>query len=143
MLADSEPPRFNGARMNRDTNAAELRGWVLYDGSCGFCGRWVTFWRGTLRAQGLGIAALQEPWVAERLATTEKDRLSDLRILFADGGQVRGADAYRHVLRRIWWALPLYLFSIAPMTRRVFDWCYRRFANHRHRISRACRLPGR
>lgn len=129
--------------MSREPDVKEMRGWVLFDDSCGVCRKWVPFWERTLRAQGLGIAALQAEWVVERLGTSDEDRLMDLRILFADGTQLRGADAYRHVLRRIWWAFPLYLFSIAPLTGRIFDACYRRFANHRHRISRACRLPPR
>jgi len=116
-------------------------GWVLYDDSCGFCRRWVPFWANTLRKRGFAIAPLQSEWVAERLNAPEEDLLFDLRLLLADGGQVRGADVYRHVMRRIWWAYPLYLLSMAPLLRLVFDRAYRIFANNRHRVSRACRLP--
>jgi hypothetical protein len=28
--------------------AAPLRGWVLYDGACGFCSRWIPLWRPVL-----------------------------------------------------------------------------------------------
>ena len=59
-----------------------------------------------------------------------------------DGGQVQGADVYRHLMRRIWWAWPLWLLACAPGLRRVFDAGYRSFATHRHRFSRACGLPG-
>jgi len=121
----------------------EPLGWVLYDDSCGICRRWVPFWERTLRKRGIAIAPLQAEWVVERLGVSEEERLGDLRLLLADGAQVRGADAYRFVLRRIWWALPLYLFAAAPLTRRVFDWGYRWFATHRHRWSRACGLPNR
>lgn len=121
----------------------EPQGWVLYDDSCGICRRWVPFWESTLRRRGFAIATLQEEWVIRRLGASEEDHLRDLRLLFADGRQLRGADVYRHVLRRIWWALPLHLFAVAPITRRLFDWGYRAFADHRHRISDACRLPGR
>ena len=57
-----------------------------------------------------------------------------------NGRQIGGADVYRHVMRRIWWAYPLYLFSIAPLSRRAFDWGYRTFAANRYRISGACRF---
>jgi predicted DCC family thiol-disulfide oxidoreductase YuxK len=43
-------------------------------------------------------------------------------------------------MRRIWWAYPLYLISVAPVSRLVFDWGYRTFAANRYRISGACRL---
>jgi predicted DCC family thiol-disulfide oxidoreductase YuxK len=69
-----------------------------------------------------------------------EDLLSDLRLVLADGRQIMGAEVYRHVMRRIWWAYPLYLFAIAPLSRRVFDWGYRTFAANRYRLSSACHL---
>jgi predicted DCC family thiol-disulfide oxidoreductase YuxK len=121
--------------------------WVLYDGSCGFCSRWVPFWRGTLERRGIGIATLQEPWVVRRLSARgvrAEDLLDDLRILVADTGEViPGADAYRWAFRRIWWAWPFYVLSITPGLRRLFDAGYRTFAENRYRVSKACRLEGR
>lgn len=116
-------------------------GWVLYDDSCEFCRRWVPFWEGTLRRRGFAIAPLQSDWVVERLGAPQDELLADLRLLMADGSQVRGADVYRVVLKRIWWAHPFYLLSIAPTLARIFDWSYRTFADNRYRISRACRMP--
>ena len=85
--------------------------WVLYDGACGFCSRWVPFWKGTLAKRGIGIASLQEPWIVERLeakGVATANLLDDLRILVAGSGDViPGADAYRWAFRRIWWATPL------------------------------------
>jgi predicted DCC family thiol-disulfide oxidoreductase YuxK len=115
-------------------------GWVLYDDSCGFCRRWVPFWADTLRKRGFAIAPLQSQWFREKMTGSEDDLLLDLRLLLADGRQVRGPNVYRHVMRRIWWAYPFYLLSIAPGLRSVFDWSYRTFARNRHRFSRACRL---
>ena len=117
-------------------------GWILYDDSCGFCRRWVPFWETTLQKRGFAIAPLQEPWVAEKLGLAPEEVLGDLRLLLRNGGRIQGADVYRHVMRRIWWATPLYLVSITPLLERVFDWCYRMFATHRYRISGACRLEG-
>jgi predicted DCC family thiol-disulfide oxidoreductase YuxK len=117
-------------------------GWVLYDDACRFCRRWVPFWRETLSKRGFNIAALQSPWVQESLSVPGDDLLDDLRLLLADGRQVRGADVYRYVMRRIWWAYPLYLLSVAPVLSRVFDWGYRTFAVNRDRFSRACGRPG-
>ena len=116
-------------------------GFVLYDDSCGFCRRWIPFWETTLRKRGFAIAPLQCEWVVEQLNASQEDLLFDLRLLLADGSQVRGADVYRYVMRRIWWAYPLYLLSSLPLLRNIFDWGYRTFANNRYQFSRSCRLP--
>ncbi len=118
--------------------------WVLYDGACGFCSRWVPFWKHTLEIRGIAIATLQEPWVGERLAAQgvpASAQIDDLRILVTTTGEVvSGADAYRWAFRRIWWATPLWLLSAAPGLRRLFDRGYRAFAANRYRVSAACRL---
>jgi predicted DCC family thiol-disulfide oxidoreductase YuxK len=118
----------------------EPTGWILYDDSCGFCRRWIPFWAKTLRKRGFQIAKLQEGWVREKLQLEEERLVQDLRLLLANGEQIRGADTYRFAMKRIWWAFPVYLFSIAPLGRNVFDWSYRKFATHRHQISRACKF---
>ena len=123
------------------TDDARSRGWVLYDGACGICSRWVPFWAPTLARLGLDVAPLQAPWVAGRLRLEPDALVSDLRLLLADGRHLAGADVYRYVMRRLWWAYPLYLLAAAPGLRRLFDRAYRAFADRRHRISAACRLP--
>lgn len=124
--------------------APPVSAWVLYDGACGFCSRWVPFWKYTLAKRGLGIASLQEPWVVERLVARGvpvENLLDDLRILVAETGDViPGADAYRFAFRRIWWARPLYLFSVTPGLRHLFDRGYRAFAENRYWVSKACRI---
>ncbi len=118
-------------------------GWILYDDSCGFCRRWVPFGEGALRRRGFAIAPLQADWVRARLRLSEAELLDDLRLLLADGTQIRGAEVYRYVARRIWWALPVYWFSIAPGLRTVFDWGYRTLAANRFRVSSACGLDNK
>ena len=128
--------------MSRPTDPSP-RGWVLYDDSCGFCRSWVPGWAGTLARLGLAVAPLQSEWVGERLAATAQERFGDLWILMADGRQIRGADAYRYVLRGFWWSYPLYLLSVTPLLRQAFNGAYRKFADRRHRFSSACGLsPG-
>ena len=119
---------------------SEPTGWILYDDACGFCRRWVPFWENVLRRRGFEIAPLQADWVRDKLQLDDESLLQDLRLLLANGRQIQGADTYRYATKRIWWAYPVYLFSIAPLGRAVFDWSYRRFATHRHRISHACKL---
>ena len=121
--------------------ADELKGWVLYDDDCGFCRRWIPFWGPTLRKAGLDIAPLQTPWVAPRLGLDHDELVYDIRILLADGSHLAGAEVYRYAVQHIWWAYPLYLFSVTPGLRRLWDWGYRTFADHRHQFSTACGLP--
>jgi predicted DCC family thiol-disulfide oxidoreductase YuxK len=115
-------------------------GWILYDGSCGVCRKWVPFWENALRRRGFGIAPLQEEWVMEKLDLPPGKLLDDLRLLLADGTHLAGADVYRYAMRRIWWALPLYVFSVLPGGRQVFDSGYRTFARNRYRVSDTCGL---
>lgn len=115
-------------------------GWILYDGSCGFCRRWIPFWENALRRRGFEIAALQEEWVIAKLKLPPDKLLDDLRLLLVDGSHIAGADVYRYAMRRIWWALPLYVFSILPVGRQLFDFAYRTFARNRYRVSDTCGL---
>ena len=117
-----------------------IRGWVLYDGHCGFCSRWVKFWEATIRRRGFAIAALEEPWVGEKLTMPYDELVRDIRLLTADGRLISEADVYLFVARRIWWAWPFYaLFSLPG-----FNWMihtgYRWFAKNRHYVSHACGL---
>ena len=125
--------------MNEAPN--DMRGWILYDGSCGFCSKWVPFWSSTLARQGLGFAPLQADWVKERIDMTDEELLEDLRLLLSTGEVISGPQVYRHVMRRTWWMTPFYLLSITPGLSHLFDWSYRTFADHRYEVSAACRLP--
>lgn len=115
-------------------------GWVLFDASCGICSRAVPWWSPTFSRLGLATAALQEPWVAERTRLAPADLLRDISILFADGALLRGADAYRWVLRRRWWGFPMWLLVAVPPGRWLFDLGYRLVARNRQRISAVCHL---
>lgn len=118
----------------------EIRGWILYDDSCGFCRRWVPYWKDTLQRRGFGIAPLQADWVAAKLQLKDSELLDDLRLLLSDNSQIFGANVYRYAMRRIWWAWPIYLFAITPGLRSIFDWGYRTFAANRYRVSASCGL---
>jgi predicted DCC family thiol-disulfide oxidoreductase YuxK len=122
-------------------NLAQPIGWVLYDDTCGFCREWIPFWGPTLANRGLAIAPLQAPWVAERLDMPPQEIVHDIRLLFADGRHIAGAEVYRYAVQHIWWAYPLYLFSITPGLRSLWDWGYRRFRDNRYHFSDACGLP--
>lgn len=116
-------------------------GWVLYDGDCGVCSRWVTSWGPTLRRRGLAIAPLQSPWVQERTGLPSADLLSNIRLLLPSGQLLAGPEVYRHLLRQVWWTYPVYLLSKVPGLNYLFDWSYRTFARHRTQISATCGIP--
>jgi len=74
----------------------------------------------------------------ERHAGAGREALSD------GGRHLAGAGVYRYVMRRLWWAYPLYLLTVTPGRRRVFDRGDRLFADRRLGVSAACGLrpPG-
>ncbi len=116
-------------------------GHILYDGSCGFCSKWVKYWEPTFKKRGFEIAALQEEWVLDHVKpANEAELLHDLLLLFADGTMLRGSQAYRFVMKKIWWSYPLYVLTLLPGLRQIFDWSYRKFADNRHKISSTCRI---
>ena len=132
--------------MRATMEAKEARGWLLYDEECGVCHRVVPFFRETLRKRGFAIAPLQSDWVRECLKISPDETLDllrdHLRLLLPDGRQVVGADAYRYVMKRVWWSYPIYLLSVVPLLRNVIDWGYRTFARNRYWVAKACGLPG-
>ncbi len=102
-------------------------GWILYDDSCGICRRWVPFWEKTLQRRGFEIVPLQAEWVREKLKLDEAELMQDFRLLLANGKVISGADTYRYAMKRIWWAWPVYLFSVMPVGRNIFNGGYRKF----------------
>ena len=122
------------------TDATATAGWIFYDASCGVCGRWVPRWAPWLAARGIAVAPLQEHWVATRTGLSRAQLLADVTLLLRNGATLRGADAYRHLLRSSRWTLPLALLTVTPGFRQLFDAAYRAFARHRYAVSRVCRL---
>jgi predicted DCC family thiol-disulfide oxidoreductase YuxK len=125
---------------NPTTHPTPSAGWVLYDGSCGVCRSGIHRWSELLQRQGFETRPIQDPWVQEQIACPQDELLKDLQLLLNDGRRLSGADAYRFIIRHIWWAYPLYLLSTLPGLRQLVNQAYRIFANNRHSISKACRL---
>jgi predicted DCC family thiol-disulfide oxidoreductase YuxK len=116
-------------------------GWILYDGRCGFCIRWVHLWEKVVERRGFALKDLQSAWDDGSLNVPQESLLDDIRVLTREGDLVSGADAYLHVARRIWWAWPFYeLFSL-PGFNSVLWWGYRWFNRNRYRVSRYCPIP--
>jgi predicted DCC family thiol-disulfide oxidoreductase YuxK len=116
------------------------RGWVLYDGECRFCVRWLRFWEPVLRQNGFGVEALQANWVAPALGMPVAELLHDIRVYTRDGETVSGANAYLYVMRRVWWMWPLWAVFTLPGFNALMHAGYRWFARNRYCVSGACRI---
>jgi predicted DCC family thiol-disulfide oxidoreductase YuxK len=103
---------------------------VLYDDACAFCTRWARRLRPSLHRAGLSLAPLGP------------DR-TEMRVHFADGRTLGGADAVVALSRRIWWLLPLWLLSLIPGTLPILRIGYRFIARHRHCLGGTCEVPKR
>jgi predicted DCC family thiol-disulfide oxidoreductase YuxK len=116
-------------------------GWVLYDGGCGFCYRWVHFWENVIGKRGFSLKDLQSAWEDGSLKCPKEKLLDDIVVLTRDGRMESGANAYLYVARRIWWAWPFYAIFSLPGFNWMLWYCYRWFNRNRYRISRHCPLP--
>jgi predicted DCC family thiol-disulfide oxidoreductase YuxK len=116
-------------------------GWILYDGGCGFCYRWVHFWKEIVGRRGFALKDLQSAAVDGSLQIPQEHLLDDIRVLTRSGKLESGANAYLYVARRVWWGWPFYAIFRLP----GFNWmlwrAYRWFNRNRYRISRHCPLP--
>lgn len=127
---------------NHESKSALPReGWILYDGGCGFCFRWVYFWKKVVEPRGFAIKDLQSASAEGILQIPQENLLDDIRVLTRSGKLESGAAAYLYVTRRIWWAWPFYAIFSLP----GFNWLlwrgYRWFNRNRYRISHHCPLP--
>jgi predicted DCC family thiol-disulfide oxidoreductase YuxK len=116
-----------------------FRGWIFYDGTCGLCTALRDKWAATVEPRGFRLAALQEPWVQQRLGL-HGDIPPELKLETPDGRFLGGGDAFLYIARFIWWAWPLWLLAQLPGIPPLLRTLYRPIATHRHRLSRACGL---
>ncbi|MCC7159406.1 MAG: DUF393 domain-containing protein [Ignavibacteria bacterium] len=116
------------------------KGWVLYDGYCGFCSWWIPFWKKTINRTGFDIAMLQDKWVSEVLNLPEELVNKDIVLLFADGKKLIGADAYIFGMKTVWWSSPVGFLLGLPGFKQLTWIFYRLFNRNRFLVSKVCRL---
>ena len=119
---------------------AAVNGWVLYDGDCTFCVRWLHLWSPVLCRRGFEIDALQADWTVEALGMTHEELLRDICLLTAAGSVYGGADVYLYLARRIWWLWPFGVLLSLPGFNALIWAGYRWFRANRHCISGRCEL---
>ena len=115
-----------------DTTPDWPRAWVLYDGDCSLCRKWVARFESTLTVRGFDLAPLQSAWVTECLDLPEHELLSRMRVLTRDGRDYAGADALIYLARHVWWAWPFHAASRLPFAKTVLRRAYDFLAQHRH-----------
>ncbi len=108
---------------------------LVYDGDCGFCGRWVARWQARTGAR-VDYVPLQAPGVLARLGIPLAAARRSVQLAMPDGRRYEGAAAVcrllllapgRHVLARI---------GLLPVVSWFVEWFYRLVARHRVLASR-------
>lgn len=124
-----------------DGKGRHARGWLFFDGECGFCTRIARWLAPILRRRGFAVAPLQDPRVGALLGMSREELLRELRFLLSDGTQYGGAGAIVAVAREIWWAGPLVWLSRVPGMLRLLNAGYRWVARQRSCSATGCETP--
>src|SRR5438067_5058688 len=81
------------SELTETTEHTKISGWILYDAECELCVALAQRFMRPLGRRGFRFAALQSPWVAERLQLPPQELLAEMRLLTPDGRMRGGADA--------------------------------------------------
>jgi predicted DCC family thiol-disulfide oxidoreductase YuxK len=144
-----------------EERAADLRGWVLYDGECQFCLGWVRRMKPIFAPRGFAFLPLQTPWVRAFFDLPEAELLSEMRVVFnkfndfhngndehtahneCAGRAFGGVDAIVELAKHVWWAWPLVALAQIPIARDFLRARYRAIAARRYCVNGACAVPVR
>jgi hypothetical protein len=69
--------------------------------------------------------------------------MTQMHFLTSGGRRFSGADALLELARFIWWARPLAWFGRLPGVVQALRWAYRKVAERRHRLNKACSIRKR
>lgn len=138
LISDAEYERV------KNTFALPVSGVVLYDGTCGFCGRFVRFVRSRDRRRALSFAHLQSAMAKGVLAGKDVDgsRLDTLYVIGPDGGVLGKAGAVIFVMRCLGWPWCwVALLSVLPVC--ILDAAYGLVARNRRLFGGRCEVEPR
>ena len=105
---------------------------LIYDGSCGFCRRWVVRVQHWDRDGCFEVVPYQIPDLEERFPNVSRlDCTHRMHLVTADGTVYQGAAAGRELLRRLrggWlWILPFHIPGGLAVTEHLYAWIARRW----------------
>lgn len=124
-----------------DGKGRHARGWLFFDGECGFCTRIARQQLAPImERRGFALVPLQDLRVASLLGLPRKELLLEIKFLAPDGRQYGGADAAVAVARQIWWAQPVVWLAAVPWIKRSFRSLYRWIAARRRCSATNCKL---
>jgi uncharacterized protein YqjF (DUF2071 family)/predicted DCC family thiol-disulfide oxidoreductase YuxK len=121
-------------------NPSQPKGWILYDGLCGFCSWWIPFWKKAIQKSGYEATAIQTDWVRKKLNLEESELNNDIRLLLNDDTLINGADAYIYGMKQIWWTSPFGWILGLPFFRQITWKFYKIFNRNRFLVSRICKF---
>jgi predicted DCC family thiol-disulfide oxidoreductase YuxK len=125
--------------MSPTTQGAHPRPTLIYDGDCGICKKWVTYWEGLTGARVV-YRAYQD--AAQDYPDIPLDAFRHaIQFVETDAHVYSGAAATYRVLRyapgrRVWWWIYAYVPGFAPAS----EWAYAFFARRRGLLSRVTQL---
>ncbi len=118
------------------------REYLLYDGGCGICGKLADKVRPLLERKGIGVEKLQARWALDILKAQhgieEREAYAEIRLISKDGRLYSGPDVYRYAMKRYIITYPIYILSLVPGLRFIFNRTYHLIADNRHLISKTC-----
>ena len=115
--------------------------WVFYDHQCPVCRATIGRWRRVFEARRIEFAALQAPWVRERLGLAPGELPDEMKLLTTDGRILGGSVAIAWMCRRVLWLWPLGVLMGVPGLDVVTRWVYRWVARNRYCLGDVCELP--
>ena len=115
--------------------------WAFYDHRCPVCRATIGRWRRVFEARRFEFAALQSPWVRERLGLAQGELPDEMKLLTPDGRILGGPVAIAWMCRRVSWLWPIGVFMVVPGLHAVTRWVYRWVARNRYCLGDVCELP--
>jgi predicted DCC family thiol-disulfide oxidoreductase YuxK len=126
----------------KNSSFPQLSGaWAFYDHRCPVCRATIRNWRRVFEARRIEFAALQAPWVRERLGLAPGELPSEMKLITPEGQILGGPIAIAWMCRRVAWLWPLGVLMVTPGLHAVTRWVYQWVARNRYCLGDMCELP--
>src|SRR5450432_266972 len=106
--------RTEAIRETGATDRSDFRGWIFYDGQCGFCSSLAHRFERVFERRGLHFTSFQASPDPQRMDLDPGTRPPEMRVQTVDNRSLGGADAVVFLSRQVWWGTPLALVARLP-----------------------------